>query len=121
MAGISGTLTAGVVSRLRAFHDGVNPRIGAIEAADRSLKAPGIRSILAHNIAVDLSEKSGLAHYPALLVYCDKLSNSLREKFRECAALVLPADRVDTVAQIVESLDACPDLRSLTAILDPGR
>src|SRR5216684_1040092 len=46
---------------------------------------------------------------------------ALREKFTECAALVLPADRVDSVAQIVESLDTCPDLRSLTAILDPGR
>jgi 2-methylcitrate dehydratase PrpD len=46
---------------------------------------------------------------------------TLREKFKECAGLVLPADRVDTVAQIVESLDSCPDLRSLTAILDPGR
>jgi hypothetical protein len=46
---------------------------------------------------------------------------ALREKFKECAALALPADRVDTVAQIVESLDTCPDLRSLTAILDPGR
>jgi 2-methylcitrate dehydratase PrpD len=47
--------------------------------------------------------------------------DALREKFRECAGLVLPADRVDSVAQIVESLDTCPDLRSLTAILDPGR
>jgi hypothetical protein len=46
---------------------------------------------------------------------------ALREKFTECAALVLPVDRVDSVAQIVESLDTCPDLRSLTAILDPGR
>ena len=47
--------------------------------------------------------------------------DALREKFRECAGLVLPADRVESVAQIVESLDTCPDLRSLTAILDPGR
>ncbi|HKW91634.1 MAG TPA: MmgE/PrpD family protein, partial [Methylomirabilota bacterium] len=46
---------------------------------------------------------------------------ALREKFAECARLVLPADRVDTVAEIVESLETCPDLRSLTAILDPGR
>jgi 2-methylcitrate dehydratase PrpD len=46
---------------------------------------------------------------------------ALREKFTECATVVLPADRADTVAQIVLSLDACPDLRSLTAILDPGR
>ena len=46
---------------------------------------------------------------------------ALREKFRECAGLVLPADRVDSVRQMVESLETCPDLRSLTAILDPGR
>ena len=46
---------------------------------------------------------------------------ALREKFRECAGLVLPADRVDSVARMVETLDTCPDLRSLTAILDPGR
>jgi 2-methylcitrate dehydratase PrpD len=46
---------------------------------------------------------------------------ALRAKFKECAGLVLPADRVDSVAQMVESLDTCPDLRSLTAILDPGR
>jgi 2-methylcitrate dehydratase PrpD len=46
---------------------------------------------------------------------------ALREKFRECAGLVLPADRADSVLQMVESLDACPDLRSLTAILDSGR
>jgi 2-methylcitrate dehydratase PrpD len=46
---------------------------------------------------------------------------ALREKFRECAGLVLPAGRVDSIAQMVESLDTCPDLRSLTAILDPGR
>ena len=44
---------------------------------------------------------------------------ALREKFDECAGLVLPADRVQTVRQIVEALDDCPDLRSLTAILSP--
>jgi 2-methylcitrate dehydratase PrpD len=46
---------------------------------------------------------------------------ALRAKFKECAGLVLPADRVDSAAQMVETLDTCPDLRSLTAILDPGR
>jgi 2-methylcitrate dehydratase PrpD len=45
--------------------------------------------------------------------------DALREKFTECAGLVLPVDRVDTVAQMVDALDRCPDLRSLTAILGP--
>ena len=44
---------------------------------------------------------------------------ALREKFEECARLALPADRVESVRQMLESLETCPDLRSLTAILSP--
>ncbi len=43
--------------------------------------------------------------------------DQLREKFMDCARLVLSEDRADTVRQMIEALDACPDLRSLTAIL----
>jgi 2-methylcitrate dehydratase PrpD len=41
----------------------------------------------------------------------------LQEKFMDCARLVLSEDRADIVRQMIEELDACPDLRSLTAIL----
>jgi 2-methylcitrate dehydratase PrpD len=44
---------------------------------------------------------------------------ALRAKFEECAALVLPRDRVESVAEMLEGLEGCPDLRSLTAILRP--
>ena len=43
--------------------------------------------------------------------------DQLREKFRDCARIALPDDRVESVRQMVEDLDGCPDLRSLTAIL----
>ena len=43
--------------------------------------------------------------------------DQLREKFMDCARIVLPDDRVESVRQMVEDLDGCPDLRSLTAIL----
>ena len=43
--------------------------------------------------------------------------DQLRGKFMDCARLVLSEDRADTVRQMLEELDACPDLRSLTAIL----
>ena len=46
---------------------------------------------------------------------------ALRDKFNACAALVLPEDRVASVREMVEGLDGCPDLRSLTAILSPAR
>jgi hypothetical protein len=83
MAGISGTLTATVVSMLTSATDGVNIRVGAIETADPTLNVPGIRAVLALNASVDITEKAGHAQYPALLVYCDKLSNTLKEKFRQ--------------------------------------
>jgi 2-methylcitrate dehydratase PrpD len=44
---------------------------------------------------------------------------ALREKFEECARLALPADRVESVRQMLESLETCPDVRSLTAVLGP--
>jgi len=43
--------------------------------------------------------------------------DQLREKFMDCARIVLSEDRADTVRQMIEELDNCPDLRSLTAIL----
>ena len=43
--------------------------------------------------------------------------DQLREKFMDCARVVLTEDRADSVRQMVEHLDGCPDLRSLTAIL----
>jgi 2-methylcitrate dehydratase PrpD len=45
---------------------------------------------------------------------------ALYGKFDECAGLALPEDRVESVRQMLESLETCPDLRSLTAILGPS-
>jgi hypothetical protein len=82
MAGLTGALTSIVVSRLTATNDGVNVRVGAITKGDGSLQNTGVRTIVAQNVSADISEKAGSTHYPALLVYCDKLSNTLKEKFR---------------------------------------
>jgi hypothetical protein len=86
MAGLTGALTSSVVSRLSSITDGVSVRVGAITQGDSALqgagRAMGIRTILAQNVSADISEKTGHAHYPALLVYCDKMSNTLKEKFR---------------------------------------
>src|SRR5882724_1481797 len=47
----------------------------------------------------------------------DKTDDPAIRAFMDCARLVLPEDRADSVRQMVEQLDGCPDLRSLTAIL----
>jgi hypothetical protein len=83
MAGLIGALTTSVVARLSSTTDGVTVRVGAIRQADAVLQGIGIRTIRAQNASADISEKAGQAHYPALLVYCDKMSNTLKEKFRQ--------------------------------------
>jgi hypothetical protein len=83
MAGLSGALTSIVVSKLTSTIGGVGLRIAAMEEADSGLRAVGIRDIVALNASVEISEKTGYVQYPALLVYCDKLSNTLKEKFRQ--------------------------------------
>jgi hypothetical protein len=83
MAGLSGALTSIVVSMLTSTTGGVSVRIAAMDQADSSLQAVGIRNIVALNASVEISEKTGFVQYPALLVYCDKVSNTLKEKFRQ--------------------------------------
>ena len=123
MAGISGTLTATVMSMLTSETSGVNVRVGAIEASDPSLNAPGIRAVLALNASVDVSEKAGHASYPALLVYCDKISNTLKEKFRQFsgkAHLVVEVRHSQDHLQALETnLEVYVD--AVCALLDDSR
>ncbi len=123
MAGLTGSLTTGVVARLTSHTDGVSARIGAITQSDSTVQAAGIRTILAQNAGVEISEKTGAAHYPALLVYCDKMSNTLKEKFRRFsghAHLVIEVrhsqDRLDSIES---NLQVYVD--AVCALLDDSR
>src|SRR5271154_310134 len=123
MAGLSGTLTSIVVSMLTSTTTGVNARVGAIENADLSLEAPGIRTITALNASVEISEKTGYVQYPALLIYCDKLSNTLKEKFRQFsgkAHVVVEArysqDDLDSLESTIEVY-----VDAVCALLDDSR
>ena len=123
MAGITGSLTAALVARLTASADGVNARVGAIEGKDQSIQGLGIRTILTVNVSTDVSERAGHAHYPALLVYCDKLTNTLKEKFRSLSG---KAHMVVEVRHSQEKLDAIEVnlqayVDAICALLDESR
>ncbi|MDE3194937.1 MAG: hypothetical protein KGN84_01230 [Acidobacteriota bacterium] len=124
MAGTTGVLTDTVVQRLRSTTDGVNIRIGAIESADSAVSGvPGIRALLALNASVDVAEKTGHAQYPAVLVYCDKLVNSMKEKFRQFSGKAHMVVEVRYSQDRLESLEAntqtCVD--AVCALLDDSR
>ena len=114
MAGISGTLTKAVVSKLTSTSQGVNIRIGAITRGDETLAPVAVKSVLAQNVSVDISDNTGHTHYPSILVYCDRLSNAMTEKFREFsgharmnAEVRHSEDRIDRVqANLQTTVDA---------------
>jgi hypothetical protein len=123
MAGISGELTGALVAKLRAPGDGVNVRVGAIEQSDSGLKALGIRSITALYAGVEISEKSGHAHYPLMLAYCDKMSNALKEKFRRFSGKAHLVVEVRHSEDRLELLDAGSQVYvdAVCALLDDSR
>lgn len=114
MAGLTGTLTGTLVTMLKSPRDGVNIRIGAIEQADGTLKQTAIRSIAALNASVEISEKSGHVHYPMLLVYSEKVSNSLKEKFRQFSG------KAHMVIEVRHSQDRLDGLEAQTQIYVDG-
>jgi hypothetical protein len=123
MAGLSGALTSIVVSMLTSTTDGVNVRIAAMETADSSLNAPGIRTIVALNASVEISEKTGYVRYPALLVYCDKLSNTLKEKFRQFSGKAHVVVEARYSQDDLDSLEANVEVYvdAVCALLDDSR
>jgi hypothetical protein len=62
---------------------GVNANLGALTQAERDLAGLVENSqVRAQNAAADIAERILGAKYPAVNVYCEKIVNELREKFR---------------------------------------
>jgi len=74
--------TAKVVQRITG-PVGVNASLGALTQSDREF-AGLIEStqVRAQNAAADIAERGLGMKYPAVQVYCEKIANDLREKFR---------------------------------------
>lgn len=82
MASICNILKAKVVDLLTA-EPNVTVRVKALaEGAGFELHGAKLCTIAAQNTPIEIAEKSLQAKYPAIQVYCDKLSNVLKEKFR---------------------------------------
>jgi hypothetical protein len=123
MAGLVGTLTSSVVHRLSSSTDGISVRAAAITQGSPELQLAGVKTVLAQNVSVDISDKAGHAHYPALLVYCDKISNSLKEKFRRFSGKVHMVVEVRHSQDRLESIEANLQtyVDAVCALLDDSR
>ncbi|HJT88482.1 MAG TPA: hypothetical protein VJ732_11515 [Bryobacteraceae bacterium] len=115
--------TAKVIGRITG-PDGVNAGLAALTAPDNTLAAPLDQSqVRAQNAAADLAERSEITRYPALNVYCEKITNSLEEKFRSFSGKVLMTVDLrhsqDRLAGLQEALELYVD--SITEALSAAR
>ena len=79
-------------------------------------------AIRMENVAPDIAEK-GTARYPAVHIYCEKLQNQLREKFRMFSGIArmvaevrLSQDRLEGLDQLTQSM-----VDAITGVLDASR
>jgi hypothetical protein len=81
-----GSLITGQVIQLLTGTSGVNSYIAASTQDNGQLLNPlNSFQVRAQNVAPEIADKSNTMQYPAVNVYCEKIVNSLAEKFRTFA------------------------------------
>jgi len=123
MLQIAGLSTQKVMGVLAADH-GLPAAVEAL-VLQQGLKLPAVaaRQIIAQNVAPDVAEQSTISNYPLIYVYCSKVVNELREKFRtfsgEAQMIVEARVSQDRLDQIETHLQGYVD--AITQILDNSR
>jgi hypothetical protein len=123
MAWVGSTVTAQVVTLLNA-PQGLNANISTLAQAENATLPPlGQAQILAQNVSVELAERSMDVQYPAVNVYCEKIVNQLKEKFRNFSGKAVMSIEVrvsqDRLAGIESQLQSYVD--AATQVLDQNR
>jgi hypothetical protein len=81
MIGISSAATTYLLNLLTSV-TGVDTQARLLAADENDFHVTPVRVFLIQNASADLTERTLSGKYPAVLVYCDKLANTLKEKFR---------------------------------------
>jgi hypothetical protein len=114
----------GVIAGMLRGEGGLQTNIDAI-VAEQELQAITIGSnqVIAQNIPADLAERNSLAQYPCVHVYCEKVANLLREKFRMLSGSSDIAIEVRASTDRVEDLDLQLNtvVDAITSTLDQNR
>ena len=123
MAWVGSTVTAQVLSLLKA-PQGLNACLLALaQAASATARPIGQGQIVMQNVAIDLAERSIDVQYPAVNVYCEKVVNQLKEKFRTFSGKAVMTIEVrvsqDRLNGIEEQLQMYVD--AATQVLDQNR
>jgi hypothetical protein len=120
---IAGTSTQKVVGVLAAG-SGLSAVLEALNI-QQGVKLPRVtaQQIIAQNVTPEVSDQTTVDNYPLIYVYCTKVVNQLREKFRtfsgEAQMVVEARVSQDRLDQIETNLQAYAD--AITQVLDDNR
>jgi hypothetical protein len=104
---------AGLSSSLAAISQRENIKLGEITS----------RHVLAQSVAPELAERTAGVQYPVFYIYCEKITNELREKFRTFSGKARLAVDVRVTHDRLEDLSRTLELNveAVTDVLDSQR
>ncbi len=104
--------------------NGLQPVVAGI-ANELGMKPGSViaAAIVGQNIAADVLEKSSGAAYPAVQIYCERVTNLLREKFRVFSGKARMAVEARVSQDRIEGIDSVLQLYvdGVTEVLDANR
>src|SRR6202165_765466 len=118
------TTTTNKLMAMLTGSEGLPAAVTAFSQANNLLLAPvSADQIIAQNVGPDLAERSTISKYPLVYVYCSKVVNLLREKFRTFSGdaemaieLRISQDGLDGMQTNLQSY-----VDALTQVLDDNR
>ena len=123
MAGLADR-AAGKVLGLLAAPAGVNSQLAAIAEGDGGgLPRIDANQMVAQNVAIELAERSSDVQYPAVHIYCERIANELREKFRTFSGTARMAVEVRLSQDRLEGIEGKLQgyVEAVTRVLDGNR
>lgn len=123
MAQIGITAVQKATGLLRA-QTGLPAGVAAIAQVSKlTLPVVELSQIIAQNVPAEVIEKSAGTRYPAFHIYCEKLQNTLREKFRQFSGTATLSVDVRVTHDRLEGLDQMAQayVDALTQVLDSNR
>jgi hypothetical protein len=103
---------------------GLPVTVGAL-ANEASIEATAFHAdqVLMSNVAPELAEKAGVVRYPLVNLYCERVTNQLREKFRRFSGKVRMVAEARVSHSRIEGIEGASQLLSdaVTEVLDASR
>jgi hypothetical protein len=118
------SLTTKTLEGILAANAGLPSTVGSVSGTDGlTLTAIANANIIVQNVPPEIAEKSLVTKYPAVHLYCEKVVNQLREKFRTFSGQAHMMVEVRVSSDRLDDLETQMQLyvEAVTQVLDANR